>query len=201
MIKRLILTMTMGLSTLANAYELVYDIDKDGIDLIKKFESFSPVSYFDHKAYTIGYGTQKLCNGKKVTKNTKKMTELEAEKHLKCLLDVKNDLLIAYYIDNKMEITQEMHNALISFVFNLGSYQALRSSVFKHLHNKQCYLAVKSLKTFNKASGQVLKGLEIRRNEEAEMLLNGCKEVNKSLGYEFYNVNVNESKKKKVKHK
>lgn len=185
-----------------NAYsqDIVYDISNNGLDMIKEFESFEPKPYFDHKAYSIGYGVQRLCNGKKVTAKTKPMTKEEATKHLKCVIDVKNDLLMNYYIDNKMEISQEMHDSILSFVYNLGSYAALRSSVMKHLHNKQCFNAVVSMKSFNKASGVILKGLVIRRDLEAKQLLDGCKKVNEMLGYEHYKVTEVKAKKKGKKH-
>lgn len=183
----------------AYSYEIVYDISNNGLDMIKEFESFEPKPYFDHKAYSIGYGVQRLCNGKKITAKTKPLNEEEATKHLKCIVDVKNDLLIAYYIDNKMEISQEMHDSLLSFTYNLGSYAALRSSVFKHLHKKNCFAAYESMLSYNKASGQVLKGLTLRRQKEANQLMEGCKKVNDMLGYEHY---ITETPKhKKVKKK
>lgn len=200
--KNLLTLIFTSLIIIENAYaqEIVHNISEEGLDFIKKQESFVANPYFDHKNFSIGYGVQRLCNGKAVTKKTKPMTEQEATKHLKCLTDVKNDLLIAYYIDNKMEVSQEMHDVLLSFTYNLGSYASLRSSVFKHLINKQCYKAVESLKTYNKASGKVLKGLTIRRNAEAKTLLNGCIKVNNGLGYNHYEVEPKKVKKGKKKN-
>lgn len=197
--KLLTLICTSIISNIAFGYEIVYDISNNGLDMIKEFESFEPKPYFDHKAFSIGYGVQKLCNGKKVTAKTKPLNEEEATKHLKCIVDVKNDLLIAYYIDNKMEISQEMHDSLLSFTYNLGSYAALRSSVFKHLHKKNCFAAYESMLSYNKASGQVLKGLTLRRQKEANQLIEGCKKVNQGIGYEFYKTE--KPKKKKTKSK
>lgn len=200
--KTLLTLICSSLIIIDNAFgqDLVHNISEEGLDFIKKQESFVANPYLDHKQYSIGYGTGKLCNGKAVTKKTKPMTEQEATKHLKCLTDVKNDLLIAYYIDNKIEVSQEMHDVLLSFTYNLGSYAALRSSVFKHLHKKNCYKAVESLKTYNKASGQVLKGLTLRRNAEAKTLLNGCIKVNNDLGYNHYEVEPKKVKKGKKKN-
>lgn len=182
------------------AYELVFNISEQGLNNIKEFEAFEPKPYFDHKAYSIGYGSQRLCNGKKVTSKTKAITEAEATKQLQCIIDTKNDLLIQYYYDNRMEISQSMHDALLSFTYNLGSYLALKSNVFKHLINKNCVAAKKSLISYNKASGKILKGLVIRRNKEAESLISGCKLVNEYLGYEYYKVTENlKTKSKKAK--
>lgn len=193
----LTLICTSIVSNIAFGYEIVYDISNNGLDMIKEFESFEPKPYFDHKAYSIGYGVQRLCNGKKVTAKTKPMNEEQATKELKCVVDVKNDLLIAYYYDNKMEISQEMHDSLLSFTYNLGSYAALRSSVFKHLHKKNCFAAYESMLSYNKASGQVLKGLTLRRQKEANQLIEGCKKVNQGIGYEFYKTE--KPKKTKIK--
>jgi lysozyme len=197
--KNLILTLTIAITTIshANAYELVSNVSVEGLEELKKYEAFSAKPYYDHKAYSIGYGTQKLCNGKKVTATTKAMTKEEATKHLKCMIEVKNDLLINYYIDNQLEVSQEMHDSLFSFTYNLGSYGALRSTVVKALVEKNCYVASVQMKKYNRASGKVLKGLTNRRNAEASQLLDGCKKVNESLGYTHYVVEA--PKKKKVK--
>lgn len=188
---------SLSLQGTAIAQELVYNISEQGIEKIKKFEAYVAKPYFDHTGYSIGYGNQKLCNGKKVTAKTKPLSEQEATKHLKCTIDTKNDLLIAYYIDNKIEVSQLMHDSLLSFTYNLGSYAALRSSVFKHLYNKNCIAAKNSMISYNKASGVTLKGLVLRRTQEANDLLAGCIQVNESLGYEYYKVI--EAKKHKKK--
>jgi len=194
-----VLVLILTIYNSAFGQELVINISNDGLTKIKAFEAYVATPYFDHKAYSIGYGTQKLCNGKKVTAKTKAISEQEATKHLQCVLDTKNDLLIAYYIDNRMEITQLMHDSLLSFTYNLGSYLALKSSVFKHLHNKNCIAAKKSMLSYNKASGVILQGLIIRRNQEANDLLEGCKQVNNAVGYEYYKTIEIKSKKKKTK--
>lgn len=198
-------TFIIVLLTLVNYYvyaqELVSNISDTGIEKIKKFEAYVAKPYFDHAGYSIGYGNQKLCNGKKVTAKTKPISEQEATKHLKCAIDVKNDLLIAYYLDNRMEVSQLMHDSLLSFTYNLGSYGALRSSVFKHLHNKNCVAAKRSMLSYNKASGVTLKGLILRRTQEANDLLEGCKLINEQLGYEYYKVVDIKKKNKKTKVK
>jgi GH24 family phage-related lysozyme (muramidase) len=197
--------LTIILLILVNYYtyaqELVSNISETGLEKIKTFEAYAPKPYYDHKAYSIGYGTQRLCNGKKVTPRTKPMTEQEATKHLQCVIDTKNDLLIAYYIDNKIEISQSMHDSLLSFTYNLGSYLALKSSVFKHLHNKNCIAAKKSMLSYVKASGITLKGLVLRRTQEANDLLEGCQKINESLGFEYYKVSESKKKSKKIKAK
>lgn len=197
--KRLLITLTILVSNSVYAQELVSNISDNGLNTLKEFESFMPKPYYDHTGYAIGYGNQRLCNGKKVTAKTKAMTEVEATKHLKCLIDTKNELLINYYIDNRMEISQEMHDAILSFTYNIGSYGTLRSSMIKNLVNKQCYLAAHSMHAWNKASGKVLKGLVERRKIEANMLLDGCKKINKYLGFEYYKVD--KPKKTKAKKK
>jgi lysozyme len=199
MFTRLTVFITSLLVLQANAYEFVTNISDQGLETIKQFEAYVPNPYYDHKAYSIGYGTQRLCNGKKVTSKTKAISEKEATKHLQCVIDVKNDLLLAYYYDNKMEISQDIHDALLSFTYNLGSYMALKSNVFKHLINKNCIAAKKSLLSYNKASGQVLKGLVLRRQKEAESLINGCKLINETLGYDYYKVTETKKKPKKTK--
>lgn len=197
----LIITILAIVHNYTYAQDLVYNISDTGIEKIKKFEAYVAKPYFDHTGYSIGYGNQKLCNGKKVTAKTKPISEQEATKHLKCAIDVKNDLLIAYYLDNRMEVSQLMHDSLLSFTYNLGSYGALRSSVFKHLHNKNCVAAKRSMLSYNKASGVTLRGLILRRTQEANDLLEGCKLINEQLGYEYYKVIDIKKKNKKTKVK
>ena len=46
-----------------------------------------------------------------------------------------------------------------------------------HLAEGKCKLAANDMKKYNRASGKKLKGLVDRRNQEAELLLKGCKEL------------------------
>jgi lysozyme len=148
-------------------------------------ESFTKCAYWDINMWAVGYGSREDLNGKnfkptvKVKGKTKPfcVTEEYATELLKHKIDIKNDLLIYYYIDNQFEINQKMHDALLSLSYNLGSYAVLRSSFIKHLKNKRCDLAAKSIMTYVKAGGITVKGLVIRRQKEASMLLEGCKEL------------------------
>lgn len=186
--KKLLTLICTSLISIDNAYgqELVYDISNEGLNFIKQQELFVPCAYWDINKWALGYGSREDLNNKnikptvKVKGKTKPfcVTEEYATKLLKHKIEVKNDLLIAYYYDNQFEINQKMHDALLSLSYNLGSYAVLRSSFIKHLKNKRCDLAAKSILTYVKAGGIVLKGLIIRRKQEADMLMEGCKKMN-----------------------
>jgi hypothetical protein len=55
--------------------------------------------------------------------------------------------------------------------------------------------------SYNKASGVTLRGLILRRTQEANDLLEGCKLINEQLGYEYYKVVDIKKKNKKTKVK
>lgn len=165
--------------------EAVYDISNKGLEYIKKQEQFADCAYWDIDKWAVGYGSREDISGKnfkptvKVKGKTKPfcITEEYATKLLKHKLDIKNNLLMYYYIDNQIEVNQKMHDALMSLSYNLGSYAVLKSSFIKHLKNKRCDLAHKSILTYVKAGGITLKGLVIRRKQEAAILMEGCKEM------------------------
>jgi lysozyme len=185
--KKILTLICTSLISIDNVYsqELVYNISDEGLNFIKKQELFVPCAYWDINMWALGYGSREDLNGKnfkptvKVKGKTKPfcVTEEYATEFLKHKIDIKNDLLIYYYIDNQFEINQKMHDALLSLSYNLGSYAVLRSSFIKHLKNKRCDLAAKSIMTYVKAGGITVKGLVIRRQKEASMLLEGCKEL------------------------
>lgn len=207
--KKLLTLICTSLISIDNVYsqELVYDISDDGLNFIKQQELFVPCAYWDVNKWALGYGSREDLNNKNIKPTVKVkgkikpycITEEYATKLLKHKIEVKNDLLIAYYYDNQFEINQKMHDALLSLSYNLGSYAVLRSSFIKQLKNKRCDLAAKSILTYVKAGGIVLKGLIIRRKQEADMLMEGCKKVNEGIGYEFYKTEKPEKKKTKIK--
>ena len=174
--KTLLTLIFTSLIIIENAYaqEIVHNISEEGLDFIKKQELYVDCAYWDINKWAVGYGSREDLKGK-----TKPfcITEEYATKLLKNKLDIKNNLLMYYYIDNQIEVNQKIHDSLMSLSYNLGSYAVLKSSFIKHIKNKRCDLAAKTVLTYNKAGGIVLKGLVIRRKQEAAMMLEGCKEM------------------------
>lgn len=96
-----------------------------GIGLIKEFEGFETKPYLDIAGVpTIGYGTTRYANGKKVSLKDPEITEKLATAYLM------EDLV---YFEQQVEamttdrITQNQFDALVSFSYNLGA-NALKGS-------------------------------------------------------------------------
>ena len=139
---------------------------QEGIDLIKHFEGCELESYrCSANVLTIGYGTTKnVVEGMKITQNQAEemlMKDLEEfEEYVEDLIDVKLD--------------QHQFDALVAWTYNLGPTN-LKTSTLRKVLNKGAYDDVpEQMKRWNKAGGQVLKGLVRRRAAEA-LLFEGKK--------------------------
>lgn len=150
-------------------------LSKKGLDIIKQFEGFRSAPYRDSVGvWTIGYGNTYYPSGKKVSASDKHITESEASK-LK--LDIINkdfspsvNLLLKKEIEQG-KITQNMFDALISLVYNIGTSALARSSVIRHLKAGDKKSAAKAFLMWDKAKGKTLKGLTIRRQKESDLFL------------------------------
>ena len=68
--------------------------------------------------------------------------------------------------DVKVELTQDQFDALVIFSFNIGIHGFIRSTLIEKL-NAGDYVSVPSeLRRWNKAGGQIVKGLANRREKE-----------------------------------
>jgi lysozyme len=132
------------------------------------FEGFSAKPYLcSAKVPTIGYGNTYYLNGKKVTLLDKPITELEAFEMFKAIADKfadKVSKLVTAPID------QSQFNALVSLTYNIGPANFQKSTLLRKVnfnHNDPSIRA--EFLKWNKAGGQVLKGLTIRRKAEADI--------------------------------
>ncbi len=74
----------------------------------------------------------------------------------------------------KVDLTQDQYDALVSFTFNLGSGSLAKSTLLRKLNAGDCQGAAKEFPRWNKAGGEVLRGLTKRRLTEQSMFLKGC---------------------------
>ena len=137
------------------------NISEEGLSLIKKFEGCELKAYrCAANVLTIGYGTTKG-----VTEDME-ITKEEAESLLK-------EEMHEYegYINDMVKVPLEQHqfDAMVSWVFNLGSGNLSLSTLLKKLNNSEYDEVPTQIKRWNKAGGKVLDGLIRRR--EAESLL------------------------------
>jgi lysozyme len=143
-------------------------LNTQGYRLICMFEGFSAKPYLcSAKVPTIGYGNCYYLNGKKVTLLDKPITELEAFEMFKAIADKfadKVSKLVTTPVD------QSQLNALVSLCYNIGPANFQKSTLLKKVnfnHNDPSIRA--EFLKWNKAGGQVLKGLTIRRTAEADL--------------------------------
>jgi lysozyme len=143
-------------------------LNTQGYRLICMFEGFSAKPYLcSAKVPTIGYGNCYYLNGKKVTLLDKPITELEAFEMFKTIADKfadKVSKLVTTPVD------QNQFNALVSLTYNIGPANFQKSTLLRKVnfnHNDPSIRA--EFLKWNKAGGQVLKGLTIRRTAEADL--------------------------------
>ena len=136
-----------------------------GIDLIKHFEGFISKPYLCPAGVaTIGYGSTKYVDGKKVKLNDKAINENEAT------LLLKNTLTIYENIVNKkakVQLKQSQFDALVSHTYNTGGSNTL----FNLINNEANDESIKKWfeTKYISANGKVLKGLVERRKAESKL--------------------------------
>lgn len=141
-------------------------INQAGLDLIKHFEGFESVAYFDAVGVpTIGYGHTRTVSANDVS-NEKRIDQAEAEHLLRSdCASAEED--VVRYID--VPLNGNQFSALVSFVFNLGG-GALKSSTLRRKLNAGDYDSVPSeMARWVRAGGKVLRGLVRRRQAEGEL--------------------------------
>lgn len=152
-------------------------LSNNGLNHIKTYEQFRSKAYDDFQpnvnitslsqvkgTLTIGYGhTKNVKVGQTITENEGLY-----------LLDVDTQLAqkgIKDYV--KVEITQNMYDALTSFIFNVGVGAFKDSTLLKKLNAKDYQGASNEFPKWNKSKGKVLEGLKKRREFEKNLFLNG----------------------------
>ena len=150
-------------------------ISEKGLRLIQGFESFVSTPYQDSvRVWTIGYGSTYYPNGKLVTKSDKPINRLYAETIQQNVIEndfapVVNDLL-KKEIENGF-VNQNMYDAILSLVYNIGVNGFKKSSVLKWIKQGDKENASNAFLLWNKAGGKVLEGLVNRRKKERDLFL------------------------------
>ena len=137
----------------------IMKISEKGLDLIKFYEGCEYNAYkCAADVLTIGYGHTKG------VKEGDLITQQEADALLLHEMDEYEG-----YINNMVtvDLEQNQFDALVSWVFNLGSSNLSSSTLLKKINNKEFDAVPEQIKRWNKAGGKVLDGLIKRRNSEA----------------------------------
>lgn len=141
----------------------------DCIKLIKKFEGLSLKPYLcPAKIPTIGYGSTKYADGKRVTLADRNITEQEAEELLRTTLKSYENGVNSVV---EVELTQNQFDALVDFSYNLGNMAFKESTLLKYINDNNFYMASGEFKRWVKSKGVVLPGLVKRRKAEMDLFL------------------------------
>ena len=142
---------------------------KDAVDLIKSFEGFYSKPYLCPAGIpTIGYGTIRYENGTKVTLADAPITKERADQLLMyevnraCIPAVLRYCPVLVGYENRF-------NAVVSFVYNLGSGRLKASTLRRRINAQEWDLAANEFLKWNKGDGRVLKGLDLRRRAEVAL--------------------------------
>ena len=140
-----------------------YKTSSEGLALIKKFEGLELNAYkCPAGVWTIGYGhTKGVQEGMVISEETA------------------NDMLVEEleeyegYINNMVHcsLSQHQFDALVSWVYNLGSTNLKNSTLLKVLNDWKHEEAPAQIKRWNKAGGRILEGLVRRREAEALLFM------------------------------
>lgn len=141
------------------------EISLNGLNQIKKHEGFSNTVYNDVAGLpTIGYGH--LLTPAERLAGLRYVTEAEATRLLA------SDVATAEAAVNslvKVPLTQNQFDALVSFVYNVGSGAFSRSTMLKRLNAGDYAGAADQFKVWRLAGGKVVQGLVNRRTAEAAL--------------------------------
>lgn len=136
-------------------------MNTNAIELIKEFEKLRLEAYLcPAGVWTIGWGHTKG------VKPGMKITEEQAEELLE------EDMQEAIRVVERLnaDLSDNQYNALVSFVFNIGGSAFATSTIRrKILANPNDKNIRKEFMRWVYADGEMLKGLERRREEEAEL--------------------------------
>ena len=144
-----------------------------GLALIKKYEGLRLSAYLcPASVVTIGYGTTRYPNGKKVLLGEKLSGEKEATQLLLSTLEP-YESAVNKHLTN---LNQCQFDALVSFAYNVGTGALIKSTLLKKAKaNPNDPSILDEFLRWNKGGGKVLNGLNNRRKEEANLYFSLCK--------------------------
>lgn len=130
-------------------------------DLIAGFEGFSPTAFWDHQQYSVGYGTRASSPNQTVSESeARQLLEMEVERFRSGV-----DKLIS------TNLNQNQLDALTSLAYNIGLDAFSNSTLLRELNAGNVERAADEILRWNKASGEVLPGLQSRRQQERQLFL------------------------------
>jgi len=131
----------------------------DELDLIRRFEGFTPRASWDYQQYSNGYGTKAAHPGEVIDQATanQRLSD-EAGK-------------VGSWVNQnvKVPLTPEQRAALVSFGYNTGTGSL--DNLLPDINSGNFDRVAGRMLSYNHAGGEVLPGLTTRRQAEASLLL------------------------------
>jgi lysozyme len=144
-------------------------INKEALDLIKKWEGFRATAYKDAVGiWTIGYGTTANAGVGIDPKAGMNISESQAESYLRAAVTKFGDSIRSKMT---MQPNENEFGAMVSLAYNIGPGAFGKSSVLRLFNEDHKKEAADAFLLWNKAGGKVLRGLTNRRIEERALFL------------------------------
>ena len=136
-------------------------ISKNGLDLIKQFESLQLKAYkCSASVWTIGYGH---------TKNVKEGDRISQDQANCFLMQDLYSVERAIIRLVKVKINQNQFDALCSLIFNIGISAFNKSTLLAKLNKEDYVGAAEQFRRWNKVNNVVMAGLVRRRQAEEDL--------------------------------
>ena len=145
---------------------IMNSVSNAGLEFLKRLETFSPRAYYDVKGWSIGYGH---FMGAKTMDN---ITQAQADTLL-ASDTVWVSAALSKYV--KVPLTQNQHDALFSFIYNVGATNFANSTLLKKLNAGDYAGAAAQFSVWNKIRKDgafvVASALVDRRSQEKDLFL------------------------------
>jgi GH24 family phage-related lysozyme (muramidase) len=144
-------------------------VTEEGLNLIKRFEGFSPTIYICPAGYpTIGYGHVVLAHERE--QFAAGITQAEATDLLRKDVGIAERAVVRLI---SVPLTDGQFDALVSFTFNLGAGALQRSTLRRKVNRGEHKAVPNELMKWVWTAGKRLRGLVQRRHAEALSYQNG----------------------------
>jgi lysozyme len=152
---------------------MIYDALEISVELCKRFEGFRAKPYLCPAGVpTIGYGATYYFDGTKVTLEDPPVEEIVAEELLREMLG--NIYMVGIFrVSPKVIGNANILAALTDFAYNLGVPRYRASTLRKRIDIEDWERAATEIRRWNRGGGRILKGLVLRREAEAQLILRG----------------------------
>ena len=142
---------------------------KHCIDIIRDFEGFRSRVYLCPAGIpTIGYGSTRYPDGRRVTQLDPPITEEQAADLLRATLAPYEEAVTQHVT---VPMNQNEFDALVSFTYNVGPSALQQSTLLRKLNRGDRAGAANEFRRWSTAGGKVLPGLVKRRELERGLFL------------------------------